>query len=48
MIERGVLVAKGSEITVNDLPESLRTENATTTLELPEAKSCMDVVYLEP
>ena len=31
VIERGVLVAKGSEITVNDLPESLRTENATTT-----------------
>ena len=30
VIERGVLVAKGSEITVNDLPESLRTENATT------------------
>ncbi len=26
VIERGVLVAKGSEITVNDLPESLRTE----------------------
>src|SRR5512143_58816 len=31
IIERGVLVSKGSEITVNDLPESLRTENATTT-----------------
>src|SRR5207247_963855 len=31
VIERGVLVAKGPEITVNDLPESLRTENATTT-----------------
>ncbi len=31
VIERGVLVAKGSEITVNDLPESLRTESATTT-----------------
>src|ERR671911_52493 len=31
VIERGVLVAKGTEITVNDLPESLRTENATTT-----------------
>src|SRR4030095_9359496 len=31
VIERGVLVAKGNEITVNDLPESLRTENATTT-----------------
>src|SRR5213083_400854 len=30
-IERAVLVAKGPEITVNDLPESLRTENATTT-----------------
>ncbi len=26
VIERGVLVAKGGEITVNDLPESLRTE----------------------
>src|SRR5947208_4162496 len=26
VIERGVLVAKGAEITVNDLPESLRTE----------------------
>ena len=26
VIERGVLVAKGSEITVTDLPESLRTE----------------------
>src|SRR5436305_7866286 len=31
VIERGVLVAKGPEITVNDLPESLRTESATTT-----------------
>src|ERR687894_558746 len=31
VIERGVLVAKGNEITVNDLPESLRTESATTT-----------------
>ena len=31
VIERGVLVAKGSEITVNDLPESLRTESSTTT-----------------
>src|SRR5437867_3339523 len=31
VIERGVLVAKGTEITVNDLPESLRTENAMTT-----------------
>src|SRR5512138_74450 len=31
VIERGVLVAKGSEITVNDLPDTLRTENATTT-----------------
>src|SRR5215216_7002279 len=31
VIERGVLVAKGTEIAVNDLPESLRTENATTT-----------------
>src|SRR6059058_4037424 len=31
VIERGVLVAKGQEITVNDLPESLRTESATTT-----------------
>ena len=31
VIERGVLVAKGTEITVNDLPESLRTESATTT-----------------
>src|SRR6186713_1358734 len=31
VVERGVLVSKGSEITVNDLPESLRTENATTT-----------------
>ena len=30
-IERGVLVAKGSEITVNDLPESIREESATTT-----------------
>ena len=30
VIERGVLVAKGTEITVNDLPESLRTESATT------------------
>src|SRR5687767_3960091 len=29
VIERGVLVAKGSEIVVNDLPESLRTENTT-------------------
>ena len=28
VIERGVLVAKGTEITVNDLPESLRTESA--------------------
>ena len=28
VIERGVLVAKGNEITVNDLPESLRTESA--------------------
>ena len=28
VVERGVLVSKGSEITVNDLPESLRTENA--------------------
>jgi transcriptional regulator with PAS, ATPase and Fis domain len=31
VIERGVLVAKANEITVNDLPESLRTESATTT-----------------
>src|SRR6516165_4256571 len=31
VIERGVLVAKGSEITVNDLPESLRTDSAATT-----------------
>jgi DNA-binding NtrC family response regulator len=31
VIERGVLVAKGTEITVNDLPESLRTESSTTT-----------------
>ena len=30
VIERGVLVAKGTEITVNDLPESLRTESTTT------------------
>src|SRR6478735_5932287 len=29
VIERGVLVAKGNEITVNDLPESLRTESTT-------------------
>src|SRR5881394_505765 len=29
VIERGVLVAKGQEITVNDLPESLRSESAT-------------------
>ncbi len=28
VIERGVLVAKGNEIVVNDLPESLRTEGA--------------------
>src|SRR5258705_3247385 len=31
VIERGVLVSKGSEITVNDLPESLRTETTATT-----------------
>jgi DNA-binding NtrC family response regulator len=31
VIERGVLVAKGNEITVNDLPESLRSESSTTT-----------------
>jgi DNA-binding NtrC family response regulator len=31
VIERGVLVAKGNEITVNDLPESLRTESTTPT-----------------
>ena len=31
VIERGVLVSKGTEITVNDLPESLRTETTTTT-----------------
>src|SRR5687767_12369164 len=31
VIERGVLVAKGTEITVNDLPESLRTDSTTTT-----------------
>src|SRR3954466_7766277 len=31
VIERGVLVAKGAEIAVNDLPESLRTESAATT-----------------
>jgi DNA-binding NtrC family response regulator len=31
VIERGVLVSKGTEITPNDLPESLRTENTTTT-----------------
>src|SRR5437762_3335459 len=30
VIERGVLVAKAQEITVNDLPESLRTESAAT------------------
>ena len=29
VIERGVLVAKGTEITVTDLPESLRTESTT-------------------
>src|SRR6476661_5703191 len=29
VIERGVLVAKGTEITVNDLPESLRSESTT-------------------
>jgi two-component system response regulator HydG len=29
VIERGVLVTKGNEIGVNDLPESLRTENTT-------------------
>src|SRR6188472_2640043 len=29
VIERGVLVTKGSEITVTDLPESLRTESTT-------------------
>src|SRR6476469_3890705 len=31
VIERGVLVAKGGEITVNDLPESLRTESTAST-----------------
>src|SRR6188768_2272204 len=31
VIERGVLVSKGTEITPNDLPESLRTETTTTT-----------------
>src|SRR6201991_1661492 len=31
VIERGVLVAKNTEIQVHDLPESLRTESATTT-----------------
>src|SRR3954464_5839005 len=30
VIERGVLVSKGTEITPNDLPESLRAENTTT------------------
>src|SRR5918912_2242653 len=30
-IERAVLVAKGTEIAVSDLPESIRTESATTT-----------------
>src|SRR5215210_3676853 len=30
-IERAVLVSKGTEITVNDLPESLRTDSSTTT-----------------
>jgi transcriptional regulator of acetoin/glycerol metabolism len=30
VIERGVLVTKGTEITVNDLPESLRSETTTT------------------
>ena len=30
VIERGVLVSKGSEIGVNDLPESLRTETSST------------------
>jgi DNA-binding NtrC family response regulator len=31
VIERGVLVSKGSEIVVNDLPESLRSESSTAT-----------------
>ena len=31
VIERGVLVSKGTEITSNDLPESLRTETTATT-----------------
>src|SRR6186713_529789 len=31
VVERGVLVSKGSEISPNDLPESLRTETTTTT-----------------
>jgi transcriptional regulator with PAS, ATPase and Fis domain len=31
VIERGVLVAKGTEITVSDLPESLRSETTATT-----------------
>src|SRR5574339_139491 len=31
VIERGVLVAKGTEIPVNDLPESLRSDSAATT-----------------
>src|ERR671933_700867 len=44
VIERGVLVAKGTEITVNDLPESLRTESTTTTeLVIPPHRTLAEI-----
>src|SRR5438477_538609 len=44
VIERGVLVAKAQEITVNDLPESLRTESATTTeFVIPPHRTLADI-----
>src|SRR5690349_18466848 len=44
VIERGVLVAKAQEITVNDLPESLRTESSTTTeFVIPPHRTLADI-----
>ncbi|MCL4812579.1 MAG: sigma-54 dependent transcriptional regulator [Vicinamibacteraceae bacterium] len=44
VIERGVLVAKGQEITVNDLPEAVRNEPATANdFELPANRTLAEI-----
>jgi DNA-binding NtrC family response regulator len=46
-IERGVLVSRGSEITVNDLPESVRGESmAPADVELPTNRTLADIERL--